>query len=390
MIRHIFNNIKSLLKKEKMFILMLVIIQLFSVLIIFSAYGIVNHYNTKIGEVEGGSLKFEIYPPTNREDPYSEPKYEYEDVEAFFNEVLPKLNRKISYFGIFGNTIEKKPGDPPDMIHPVVEASSGYRNGEYTRSKYFEKLFDQYSMEGFNAKDYNSGEKNVYITLAMKEYLLSTEGQADTLMMGSEEYKVIGVLPSNSLCQVFVTYKSFPRDIRSLMVKILLKSPLTRTEYEFLKESVMRHIGEAGLIPEFDGIENESDYRVYRNMIFIIIGMVIICGINYCLIYHYLIYRNRTAFAVCRICGCTRGRAAIGYISELLAESAVTFAAGVALFYKAVLEKLGMYFEYAELYYSRRMNLYIFAIYMGVLLIIYSVQIINYVHKTPSELIKEV
>lgn len=50
MINHILNNIKSLLKKELLFVMMLVFIQLISVIVIFSSYGIINHYNTKTKE----------------------------------------------------------------------------------------------------------------------------------------------------------------------------------------------------------------------------------------------------------------------------------------------------------------------------------------------------
>lgn len=355
---------------------MLVIIQAFSVIIIFSSYGIINHYNTKIDEVEGGSLMFELYMPLElykQNGRPVRPLYTYEEVSSFFDEILPRIERKVDYIYAYGYT-----SDPQLML----ETSAGYKKGRYTASRYFKKLFSQYDMESFTDEEYKNHEKVVFITSAMEK--------TDTILLGNTEYKVVGVLPMKEFEAVFIPYTSYPEEIGLHLIKVFLKSPLTRTEYDFLKETGEKYFGERGEVSEFDGIENESDYRVYRNMIFIIIGMVVICGINYCIIYQYLIYRNRNAFAICRICGCTRGRAAFGYITELLVESAAMFVLGAFVFYKWILNIVDEYFEYAVFYYNRQIDIYIFAVYMGVLFIIYSVQIYNYVRKTPSKLIKEV
>ena len=372
MIRHIMNNIKSLLRKEKLFILMLIFVQTFSVIIIFSSYGIINHYNTKIDEVEGDTLRFPLFRPVDHEHPELVPKYTYEEVKKFFDAILPRIEKKLNYIYAYGS----------DEFRNNIEISAGYKKGKYTPSKFFKKMFNLNDMEGLSQKDYDNAAQIAYITSSVK-----CEG--DTIMLGGKEYKVMGVIYDDMMAAAYVPFTAFPEKIEIKFLSFFTKSPLTRSEYEFIKEAAEKYLGGKAIIPEFDGIENESDYRVYRNMIFIIIGMVFICGINYCIIYHYLIYRNRNAFAICRICGCTRGRAAFGYIAELMAESAVMFALGTFVFYKFVFEKMGEYFEYAAFFYDSSTVMNVFVIYMGILFIMYFVQIYRYVRKAPSELIKE-
>ena len=388
MIRHIMNNIKYLLKKEKLFILMLIIVQTFSVIIIFSSYGIINHYNTKIEEVEGDTLRFPLYTPvTEHGNPDAGIKYTYEEARDFFDTILPRIANKIDY--IFADGVVYIDKGTAEESYIEIDTSAGYKRGKYTTSRYFNEKFNYYDMEGLSQNDYDNASRIAYITPAVEIYckkLLT----GNKLMLGNSEYIVMDVINNDAMYPVaFVPFTAFPEEVEIAFMSFFTKSPLTRSEYEFIKEAAEKYLGGKAIIPEFDGIENESDYRVYRNMIFIIIGMVFICGINYCIIYHYLIYRNRNAFAICRICGCTRGRAAFGYIAELMAESAAMFALGTFVFYKFVFEKMGEYFEYASFYYDSSTVMNVFVIYMGILFIMYFVQIYRYVRKSPSELIKE-
>ena len=90
------------------------------------------------------------------------------------------------------------------------------------------------------------------------------------------------------------------------------------------------------------------------------------------------------------MCGCTKTRATIGYLVEMISESIVLMLAGIALFAKVIYHKLGEIFEYMEFYYSINTYCVFAGIYIVMLVIIYMVQILRFVSVTPVKLIKEV
>jgi hypothetical protein len=53
-------------KKNKLSFFLLLFVQASSVLLILFAYGIFNHYNTKVGEVEGIDLMYTLESPTEK------------------------------------------------------------------------------------------------------------------------------------------------------------------------------------------------------------------------------------------------------------------------------------------------------------------------------------
>lgn len=60
MINRIIGNIKHLITRNTGLFIMFVCVQLVAVSVIFFSYGVANHYNTKIGEVEGCERVIEI------------------------------------------------------------------------------------------------------------------------------------------------------------------------------------------------------------------------------------------------------------------------------------------------------------------------------------------
>lgn len=63
---------------------------------------------------------------------------------------------------------------------------------------------------------------------------------------------------------------------------------------------------------------------------------------------------------------------------------------GAVIFYKAVYPIVNKYFEYAQFYYDKSVNVYFMVIYLAVLFLIYFIQVKRFVKESPSALIKEV
>ena len=356
MINHILNNIKSLLKKELLFVMMLVFIQLISVIVIFSSYGIINHYNTKTKEVEGSTLRFGFE--------CSEAMYCNEEIYSFYGEILPKIERKLDRIFVLGFSGKYR-----------IQSSAGYKNNKYTKGSFYYGL-------AFSDETYDK---------QLCEVVVSKDLADEEIVMGNKEYKTVGIHPEKTMREmVCVPFTVLPDDSKYVYTSFFLTVPLTESEYNFISESMERNFGGRIHMPEFDGIPNESEYRVYKNMILIIAAMVLMCGINYCIIYQYLIEQNKKSFAVLRICGCTRGKAMAGYLFEMLTESLLLFLIGAVIFYKAVYPIVNKYFEYAQFYYDKSVNVYFMVIYLAVLFLIYFIQVKRFVKESPSALIKEV
>lgn len=357
MINHILNNIKSLLKKELLFVMMLIFIQLISVIVIFSSYGIINHYNTKTKEVEGSALHFGFE--------CSESKYCNEEIYSFYGEILPKIERKLDRIFVLGFCGKYR-----------IQSSAGYKNNKYIKGSFYKNL-KEFSDETYDKQ--------------LCEVIVSEDLADDSIVFGNEEYKTVGIHPEKTMREmVCVPFTVLPYDARYDYISFFLTVPLTESEYNFISESMERNFGGRIHMPEFDGIPNESEYRVYKNMILIIAAMVLMCGINYCIIYQYLIEQNKKSFAVLRICGCTRGKAMAGYLFEMLTESLLLFLIGAVIFYNAVYPVVNKYFEYAQFYYDKSVNVYFMVIYLAVLFLIYFIQVKRFVKESPSALIKEV
>ena len=356
MINHILKNIKTLLKKELLFVIMLIFIQLLSVVVIFSSYGIINHYNTKTSEVEGSALSFRF-----------EGNVEYcvDEIYSFYGEILPKIERKLDRIFVLGK-----------CNGYMIQSSAGYRNQKYTKGSFYSDL------KGFTDETY---------TDKMYHVIVSEDLADEEIILGDMKYDTVGIHPVKTMDNmVCVPYTVLPEDAIYNFTSFFLTVPLTETEYNFISESMERNFGGKLTMPEFDGIANESEYRVYKNMILIIVAMVFMCGINYCIIYQYLIERNKKSFSVIRICGCTKGKAMAGYLIEMLTESLVMFGVGTLIFYKAIYPIITKYFEYAEYYYSGKVTAYILTAYVAVLFVVYFFEVKRVVKEPPATLIKEV
>ena len=80
-------------KTQKFLIILLICIQLLSVIVIFFAYGVTNHYNVQIGVTEGTDL-FYGATTTNRENT----PLTYERISQFHKVLLEQYEYKIDEY----------------------------------------------------------------------------------------------------------------------------------------------------------------------------------------------------------------------------------------------------------------------------------------------------
>ena len=218
-------------------------IQILSVIIIYSSYGIINHYNTKTEEVEGTSLSFMF--TRSDEDVY----LTLDEVKNFYDMIMPVIGNKLDYFFFMSwNTVN-------DM-RMSIECAVAYSDGKYDIAKLYESNRG-FITEGdmFSKDQLNSGE---YVFVGCNTLF----GIDDIISISGNDYKCVGIfsgdIPED---MIYVPYDVYPYTESINHTSFYLTKPLLESEYNYVHEAVENCFGDKLIIPEFDGIRNESDYR---------------------------------------------------------------------------------------------------------------------------------
>lgn len=367
MLQQIKLNLKRLIKGERAIALLFLLVQLMSVITIFFSYGIINHFNTKVNEVEGISLDYDLGRNVDKH-------MKKEEIERFYEEIIPVIKNKIDYISIIGYTDERV----------GMQVSFGYENNEFVASSYLNSI-EGNMVEGrmFSDEELNSDEK---VAVVGTDILVEN----NMVRIGEEEYEVVGITGVGPCSDViFVPFNAMPDNYNRIVnIGINLEKPLLESEYNAMSKAAIRNMGDKVNVPEFDGIKNTSFIRVYNDLILVTVILIVVCALNYCIIYRYILEKRRRSFAISRICGCTRIKAIIIYMVELFLISLFTLLAGVIVYLKFLLPRAAEYFEYIEYYHNASNNMQIIIIYLISLLVVYMGVVIRFVFVEPANLIR--
>ncbi len=372
MLQFLKNNIKHIMLKQRLMLFLLIFVQIFSSIVIAFSYGIINHYNLKSNEKESTTLIYDFL--TRVLDNGKCLSVDTSEVDKFMNEVLPRVEKKLDYFFIMGES-----GDY------TVHCSSGYKAGHFMLSTQIKSRMGVLSGRKFTDEEMDSNEKIMLATRVAVD-------EEDAIYIDGEKYKAIGLLSEDIyfINWIYVPYKSIPDNTRVWYISLLFKEPLWESEYKEIASLMTETFGDTFVIPEFDGIVNESSNRVYRDIMLITGFLILVCVVNYCIMYRYLLEKRRREFAITRICGCSRYKAGIVYMIELLGVSVITLVVGLLIYHHFILPNAVEHFSYIGLFYSDVVYRTIVAIYIGILSFAYLVLVCRFVRKTPVALIREV
>lgn len=373
--KYLLNNLKHSITNQRLMMCLLVIVQLFSVIVITFSYGIINHYNFKIDEKESTTLIYDFlginYEGTTKEEIYR--FVDKESVDEFLKEVLPYIEKKLDYFYISG---------PADKY--MIECSSGYEKGVLKLSTQLNDRTGVIEGEMLTDEQMNSSEK----------IMVAQQSAVDSnwcIQIDGETYRAVGLLSKMyAERSIFVPYKAIPENTKFYFVSFILTEPLLESEYNEIVSMVKDAFGDTLNIPEFEGIVNESSNRVYKDIMFVTGFLILVCAVNYCIMYRYMLDKRRREFAISRICGCSKYKAGIVYMIELVGVSAVTLVVGLLMYHHFILPKAVEEFNYIGLFYGRNVYMTIAGVYMGILSIAYIVLIWRFIRKTPAALVREV
>lgn len=371
MLHYLIKDFKTNFRTHKTMMISIILIQIVSVLIIYSSYGLVNHYKVKANEAEGTSLYYII-------ESFSDETAEFGQVELFFDEIFSKLERKLNYYYIIGSQ---------DGI--FMSSSVKYENGKYFASDELKKSIKSMIPSGqgdiFSESQLNNNENVIIATGDLCKY-------GEEMTFDGKNYKCIGEI-STSVAkldkEVYFPFQTFPRSVGIYGMLLDLKKPLLESEYNFLVDAIHKYLGEEFYIPEFDGIQTQSDTRGYVGMITVLIALSVICAVNYCIIYNYILESKRKNYSIIQICGAGKRIAISTYFSEMVILLLTTFLIGVVVFDKLLRKWILNVFEYADYFYNCEVYLKLGVVYIVISAITFYIMILRYVSKPLIKVLRE-
>lgn len=372
MLRQVKLNIRGLVQRERGMALLFVVVQIVSVIAIFFSYGVINHFNTKTESAEGTSLSVALEVFRENGNEHLKPSV----VQDVLDNIIPIIENKIEYLFTAGFC--------DDGVGLFM--STGYKDRRFTLSKNVEGNIQGSLKSGrvFNDKELQTG---AHVALATEDI---SNGK-DQIVLGGETYECIGVMGVYGLDNtVYVPYRALPEKSRIVYISIQLTHPLLETEYDAMVEKIRMFAGDSIVIPEFDGIRNNSTVRVYNDLIVVTVVLIFVCAINYCILYRYILEKRRRTFAISRICGATRIKSIAIYMIELLSVSLVTLAVGIVVYIKLLLPIFEKYFEYIGYYHSFNDNLTIVLAYVVTLFVTFFTLVVKFVSTSPANLLRGV
>lgn len=365
--KYIIKNIKSFIRTEKTIFVLVLLCVITSSFIINFSYGLYQNYHVIKSEEESELYEFEIQF-RNTSDNYATQAMMKHSLLSFSDTlnsgvdmyyVIPKVEEIPSEFGSVGIRVCIKNNK---FVPCELFKNNMHNYGTLVSGDYFS---DEQEANGENvALVFNDINSENSLT---KKLMIDDE----TILFQGKEFKIIGVQKIHSL---IVPFNSLAEDTPIDAFLIHFIKPVTRSQYNEIKEKVSANFGELAVIPELDIPETEN-YYLYNTIIIISVLIAVLASINFAVLYKYILSKRIKTLAIFRMCGCTKLKTMIMFLSECMIIVIPLFALTTVAYDKLVLPKLGGHFEYIESAYSIKLYLMIFLIYVACSLVVLGIMI---------------
>ncbi len=398
MFKYLVKNLKSLLTKQGVISLLLVINIVVSAFVICFSYGLYQNYDVTIEKGEQEDI-FELDLHVNHE--YEE-KSEYgvwhphhEITKSKIMEFVFALSEKtadnIDYFStssLFKNDVFCFAGE-----------DYGLYRGDFLFRRVNEKIYPSGHLNTpfWDKEGYANGDKIVLIGeelynengawgFSYGSVGLSSEGLekgTTHVMINDEAYRIASTYPG---CELYVPYTCIPDDTRPIItipencLDMHFIEPVTRSQYNEIKSLVQEIMGDYVYVPEIEFVDAKEIYY-YKTIILISVVIAILAAINMAILYRYILEKRSSELAILRICGCSKAKAVMSYLIECMIINAPLFALSQLLYHKHIMPKLTGLFPHMEGAYSFKLYAAIFGIYVVASLAVMLVMIVFTVRK---------
>ncbi len=372
---NIFKILYHDLKKYRMISMLIVLNIIISAFVICFSYGIYQNYNIKIDEGESEERVLSINPTEQLSDTESSitTKMVINFVKAISQETLDNIK-------VFSC----------NSIQPTSAIELNLFDFEFI---YINNKFRDYGdFAVFTDEEYNSYKRIVAVNphirddipgigigINIGDYDAVSIGDSNTIEINGEDYEIIDTPINFGVLNAPITAFNDDTPI-SKGIDITFKTDISRSQYDDIAGAVYLTMGDNAEVSEME-ISPVTELFYYRTILFVSALISILAALNFAALYRFILQKRIKTLTIFRICGCTRFKIILIYLSECLIAGLPLFALTLFTFDKLALPALSGVFEYIGFAYSPLLYLAIFGIYaissFVVLLIMISIYILR-------------
>ncbi len=380
--RHVFLNIASFFKSEKLILFIILICVISSAFILNFSYGLFYHYNEQKNEAEI-ELK-DIWPEIAPEAEFTKG-----DVKRYVEALSSELHERILVIYAAGDVSEY--GFNTDESLHTIDMRFRYIDGEYRISEITRENWEEHSLMPFGryiTDDEEASGKQVALVWGTSENnwnvpCANIRNDDGTITLFGKKYEVVGVYSAGGGTPI-VPFLTVPNDLKILAFSIVFERNITRSMYDELRITAAEVIPDKLIFPELE-LPDRDSIAIYNNMIVIAVIISFLSIVNFAMLYRFVLKKRQRGIAVMRICGCAKGKAVLIYLTECLILTLPAYIVGTLINIVCVNNIFGQVFDFITEAYSPEIYAVIAATYFAVFLILLSVMIFRSINKSIVE-----
>lgn len=389
-----FKNIKKFIQHKPFLFAFLVISQIVCVIVVFLVCGFVDNANRESKVIQEGAETFWInltnYENKGYYEVYNGENTYYEDSEGneYTKEELSNLKCPEGYFSDICYLKNFK---------PKMEEFIKFLGDNYSGFAIFGQVDDKVASISFlsglskdkpgmskELSDFDNSNKNIMrISTSDCESVFGKKPVVgDKVNFGDAEYTISII--DEDVAGIDIPYNSIPDNFLINTIAVYTVEPCTPKESAQISEKVNELFG----IDNFDPpeprvLEELQNIQLAYSITAAVIIMIIL---NISRVYSYVLTYRKKPFAVMNICGASKEKIFLIYLTELMLTLIVTFGIALLIFHTLILQPIAVSYPNFLLSMTPQTYLIIFGLYFVISILIMSLTISRFINKSAVEM----
>ncbi len=381
---NVFSLLLRNIKLYRSFCILIFLNVVISALVICFSYGIYQNYNTVIEEGSSSNKQLWIVPTSS-------------PLEKINTSVTTKMLIDTLY-ELDTNTLKNIKSIECGAILPTSAFDKMSFKFDFT---YNGKSYHD-NFELFSDEQYSSDKKIIAIIHKLRtpeaesisltslsigeDWYGKNIGDSKTVDVDDEEFEIVNDTLTMEQGPLSAPITSFYSDTPLRLNKggwsvyISFNTDLTRTQYDDIVNAVKICMGDNAQVPEMD-ISPVTEIFYYKTVIIISVFISFLAGLNFAVLYRFVLLKRIKTLTIFRLCGCTKQKMIRIYMTECMIVGLPLFALTELIYSKLILPALADTFEYITYAYSPLLYFVMFAIYAVSSFIVLFIMIVLFVSK---------
>ena len=382
MLQMIIRNFLNLIKRQYVLVIILVLSQFMAVSIILFAYGTYTANSVNLEAAQGEESKIILDFVDSDENTAAELNM----INATFASVMSDYDSMIQYIFPFVNPgkEEMKKLNEEYGIYSLENAFS-VLGGMFTVDKNAEYKRKQCGGDWYSDEDIIKGN----LVCCAGNSVKAEKGQNITLF--GREYTVVakGIGDAWDPVAVNIPFSAIPGNLYMQAITIKFNRKIVKSEYDEIAGKLVDYFGEENVELTPKKVVELEIKQTFRSLIYISVLMGIISAFTVFVLYRFVLEERMHMTAVYEICGCTRFRAALIFLSEMLGILVVNTLLAYLLYMNVIRKKLEQMIPWFRMHYLEDNSRKLVMIYFVIIVVTILATLMVSLKKTPREILKE-